>query len=340
MKNKNIIILSTVFIVVLALVVGAKAYYTNNLKAVTSNSGVITKTIEIPKGSNIKHISKILINEKLIRSNDIFTLYCKINKVEGKLKAGKYTIGSNQSVPEIVDKFILGKGEFDTIRFTIPEGYEIRQIIDKLEAQGLIERETFEREIKEANFDFSFIVDNKSIDYKLEGYLYPDTYEIFKGDSERRIIEVMLQRFDEVFTEEYKQRAKELNMNLNDVITLASIIEREAKLDSERKIISGVFYNRIKKQMMLQSCATVQYILKERKEVLLYKDLEIESPYNTYKYQGLPPGPIASPGLKSIEAALYPEKVDYLYFVANKDGSHVFTKTYKEHLNAQNKINN
>ncbi len=327
-------------IVAIALAMGGKTYYTNNLKAATSDTDAITKTIEIPKGSNIKHISKILKDEKLIRNNDVFTLYCKINKIDGKLKAGKYKINSSQSVPQIIEKLVLGKGDFDTRRFTIPEGYEIRQIIDKLEEEGLIDRDKFKKEVTEANFDFSFIADNKSVGYKLEGYLYPDTYEIFKGDSERRIIEIMLQRFNKVFNEEYRQRAKELNMSINDVITLASIIEREARLDSDRKIISGVFYNRIKKQMMLQSCATVQYILKERKEVLLYKDLEIESPYNTYKYQGLPPGPIASPGFKSIEAALYPDQVDYLYFVANKDGSHVFTKTYKEHLNAQNKINN
>ncbi len=340
MRNKNIIVLSIILIAIIALVISGKTYYTNSLKPVASGTDVITKTIEIPKGSNIKHISKILKDEKLIRNNDIFNLYCKLNKMDGKLKAGTYKISSNQSVSQIIEKLVSGKGEFDTVRFTIPEGYEIRQIIDKLEEQGLINRETFEKEIKEANFDFSFIADNQSVGYKLEGYLYPDTYEIFKGDSERRIIEIMLQRFDKVFTEEYKQRAKELNMSINDVITLASIIEREAKLDSDRKIISGVFYNRIKKQMMLQSCATVQYILKDRKEVLLYKDLEVESPYNTYKHQGLPPGPIASPGLESIQAALYPEQTDYLYFVADKDGSHVFTKTYKDHLNAQNKINN
>ena len=126
-------------------------------------------------------------------------------------------------------------------------------------------------------------------------------------------------------------------MSIDQVVTLASIIEREARLDKERKIISGVFHNRLKKKMLLQSCATVQYLLKEPKEELLYEDLEIDSPYNTYKYAGLPPGPIASPGLAAIEAALYPEDTDFLYFFALEDGSHVFTKTYNEHINTQNK---
>jgi len=147
----------------------------------------------------------------------------------------------------------------------------------------------------------------------------------------------MLSRFDTIFNDEYKKRAEELKMSIDEVITLASIIEREAKLEKDRKIISSVFHNRLKNKMLLQSCATIQYILKERKEVLLYKDLEVKSPYNTYKNPGLPPGPIASPGLKSIEAALYPDDTDYLYFFALNDGSHVFSKTFKEHIQAQNK---
>ncbi len=126
-------------------------------------------------------------------------------------------------------------------------------------------------------------------------------------------------------------------MNVKEIITLASIIEREAKLDRERPIISSVFHNRLKKNKLLQSCATVQYALGERKEDLTLKDLEIDSPYNTYKHLGLPPSPIASPGKASIEAALFPEDTDYLYFVAKGDGSHIFSKTYSEHLNAKNR---
>jgi UPF0755 protein len=242
------------------------------------------------------------------------------------------------SVEQIVNKLAAGNAEVNSKRFTIPEGFELRQIAERLESEGLVNKDEFYAAIDKSKFDYAFVKDIPNRDNKLEGYLFPDTYDVFKNATEEEIINKMLNRFDQVFTEEYRQRAKELNMSYDQVITLASIIEREAKLDKERKIISAVFHNRLKKNIKLQSCATVQYLLKEQKEVLTYKDLEVDSPYNTYKYAGLPKGPIASPGAKSIEAALYPDKVDYLYFVANKDGSHIFTKTYQEHLNAQNKI--
>jgi UPF0755 protein len=224
------------------------------------------------------------------------------------------------------------------MRFTIPEGFELRQIADRLEADGLVNKDKFYAAVKESDLDYAFLKGIPNRENKLEGYLFPDTYEVFKNATEQDIINKMLGRFDQVFTEEYRQRARELNMSLDQVITLASIIEREAKLDKERKIISAVFHNRLNKKMKLESCATVQYLLKEQKSVLTYKDLEVDSPYNTYIYAGLPKGPIASPGVESIEAALYPDKVDFLFFFATKDGSHIFSKTYQEHLNAQNKI--
>jgi UPF0755 protein len=241
-------------------------------------------------------------------------------------------------VSEIVEVIVSGKALIDTVKFTIPEGYNLNQIAEKLNSLGVVSPESIQAALKVESYKYDFIGQIPDREKKLEGYLFPDTYEIYKDTSAEAIIDKLLGRFNTVFTEEYRNRAKELNMTIDQVITLASIIEREAKLDTERKTISAVFHNRLKKNMMLQSCATVQYLFKEQKEILTYKDLEIESPYNTYKHTGLPPGPIASPGLKSIEAALYPENVDYLYFVANDDGSHVFTKTYSEHLEAQNKM--
>jgi UPF0755 protein len=170
----------------------------------------------------------------------------------------------------------------------------------------------------------------------LEGFLFPETYEMKVGASESQIAERMLSQFDKVFKDSYYERAEELGMTINEVVTLASVIEREAQLDSERARISGVFHNRINKGWKLQSCATVQYILGERKEVLSYDDIAIESPYNTYINAGLPPSPIASPGEKSIIAALYPEDTDFMFFVASgeNDGSHIFSKTLKEHEKA------
>lgn len=311
-------------------------FYSANLGAAAING--TEQEVIIPKGSGVKAISAQLEKQGIIKNANVFAIYCKLSEKSSKIKAGKYILSSSMSVEQIVNKLAAGNAEINSKRFTIPEGFELRQIADRLESEGLVNKEAFYQAINKSNFDYAFLQDIPKRDNKLEGYLFPDTYDVFKNATEEEIINKMLSRFNQVFKEEYRQRAKELNMSYDQVITLASIIEREAKLDKERKTISAVFHNRLKKNIKLQSCATVQYLLKEQKEVLTYKDLEIDSPYNTYIYAGLPKGPIASPGAKSIEAALYPDNVDYLYFVANKDGSHVFTRTYQEHLNAQNKI--
>jgi UPF0755 protein len=227
---------------------------------------------------------------------------------------------------------IIISGNDSTTRFTIPEGYDIARTIDVLESKGLINRETFLKEIAEGQFDYWFLEDAPEGENRLEGYLYPETYEIFTNATEYDIINKMLSQFGKLFTEEDYQRAQELGMTINQVITLASIIEREAVVSVDRPIISGVFYNRLKIGMPLQSCATVQYILGEQKPVLSTADTQIESPYNTYIISGLPPAPICSPGIESINAALWPTETDYLYFLAKGDGSHVFSITYQEHL--------
>ena len=168
----------------------------------------------------------------------------------------------------------------------------MRQIVDKLVQDGLIDKDRFMAALNNGTYDYVFIKDIPDRENKLEGYLFPDTYEVYKGASEEEIINKMLAKFDASYNDDLKKRAKELGMTTDEVINLASIIEREAKLDSERKTISAVFHNRLDKNIKLQSCATVQYLLKERRDVLTYKDLEIKSPYNTYMFAGLPPGPI------------------------------------------------
>ncbi|HYE84229.1 MAG TPA: endolytic transglycosylase MltG [Clostridia bacterium] len=312
-------------------------YYNSGLGAVSEQEGAAIEIV-IPKGSNVRTISKLLKEKDIIKNSLVFELYCKFNNKSDKIKAGKYSIDNSLEVPEIVEFIVSGKALIDTIKFTIPEGYNLAQIVERISSLEVVSPENIQAALGSNKYQYEFIGQIPDRENKLEGYLFPDTYEIYKDTTAETIIEKLLARFDDVFTEEYRNRAEELNMSIDQIITLASIIEREARLDTERKTISAVFHNRLKKNMLLQSCATVQYLLKEQKEVLTYKDLEIESPYNTYKHAGLPPGPIASPGLKAIEAALYPEDVDYLYFVAKDDGSHVFTKTYNEHLNAQNKL--
>jgi len=334
-RNAKRFILS-IFLLIAIAIFGVLLYYNSNLEAASVNGK--EQEVVIPKGISAKGISTLLEKQDIIKNADVFYVYGKLTQKAPKIQAGNYILSSAMTVPEIMDKLSAGKAKTDAVRFTIPEGFELRQIADRLEAEGLVDKDKFYAAVEKAEFDYTFVKAIPDRENKLEGYLFPDTYEVFKNSSEQDIIERMLNRFDKVFTEEYIKRADELNMSVDEVIILASIIEREAKLDKERKIISAVFHNRLRENIKLQSCATVQYLLKEQKEVLTYKDLEVKSPYNTYMYAGLPKGPIASPGAKSIEAALYPENVDYLYFVANNDGSHVFTKTYQEHLNAQNKI--
>ncbi|SHI91935.1 endolytic transglycosylase MltG [Lutispora thermophila] len=335
MFKKRLLALVAFFIV--NVTAASFIYYNISLKPVESVENEKIITITIPKGASSTQIGSILQENGIIRSKAVFRIYSKINKLDSKYKAGTYEVRNSMDVKGISELLLHGKGFNDIIRFTIPEGYEVRMIVDKLVELGLGEKEKYEVLLEKADFDYSFLDDINRSEGKLEGYLFPDTYEVYKSSSEKEILEKMLKRFDEVFTNTFKKRAQELNMSIDEVVTLASIIEREAKIDEDRKIISSVFHNRLKNNMYLQSCATIQYILKDRKEVLLYKDLEIESPYNTYKNPGLPPGPIASPGLKSIEAALYPADTEYLYFFAKDDGSHVFSKSFKEHLQLQSK---
>lgn len=314
--------------------------YNNDLKPKSKEKNKEVIRIELPLGSSVESISKQLEQKGVIKSGLAFRIYSKLEGLEDKYKAGIYYLDSGMDIEEITNLIQHGKGFKEIVKFTIPEGYEVRMIVDRLVEFGLGEKDRFFDVINNYPFDYDFLQNISNNTVPLEGYLFPDTYEVYKEAKEEEIIEKMLERFDNIFIDDYKKRASELNMSVNEIVTLASIIEREAKADEERKVVSSVFHNRLNINMMLRSCATVQYVLKERKEVLLYKDLEVESPYNTYKNLGLPPGPIASPGIKSIEAALYPDDTDYLYFVANKDGTHFFSKTLNEHLEAQKRINN
>ena len=286
--------------------------------------------VNITNGTSTEQIGAILLKSGIIGDENVFVMKAKLDNNDGKFKAGNYRFSPSMSMDEIMA--LLLKGEEDTLRFTIPEGYDIKKTITVLSKDNLIDPDAFRNEISSGKFDYRFLSDLPSGENRLEGYLFPETYEVFANASEHAIIDKMLSQFNKVFTDKYYARAKELGMSVNEVITLASIIEREAAVESDRPVIAGVFYNRLKAGMPLQSCATVQYILGDQKAVLSIADTKIQSPYNTYLNKGLPPGPICSPGLASIKAALWPTKSDYLYFLAKGDGTHVFAKTYAEHL--------
>lgn len=294
--------------------------------------------IVIPPSSSTDSIGAILEKNSLIKNSILFKYMVKTKEVGSRLKAGEYTLSTGMDLESIVDRLVKGTKNNDTTRFTIPEGYEIRQMAEKLANEGIVDKDVFLNLVSDkSNFEekYSFLKElNKN--QSLEGFLFPSTYEIYKDASEEEIIEKMLTQFQKIYENEIKVNMDEFDLDLNEIITLASIIEREGKLDKERPIMSAVFHNRLKKGMMLQSCATVQYVLGERKEVLSTKDTQIESPFNTYINSGLPPAPIASAGEASLVASVNPADVDYLFFVlTGEDGSHTFSKTYDEHLKAK-----
>lgn len=287
---------------------------------------------EVPSGASTSGIGKALEEQGLIQNTNAFKVKSKELGVDGKMKAGTYKLSKSMDLETIINKLVDGETYVETVRFTIPEGYEVRQIIEKLTAENIINADEFKRVLLEEPFDYAFL-EGVDRSYMLEGYLFPDTYEIPMGMSEKNIVQMMLNQFDKEFKAEYYTRAEELGMSVRDVVTLAAIIEREARVDEEFELVSSVFHNRIDIGMPLQSCATVQYILKERKDRLTYDDIAIESPFNTYLEKGLTPEPIASPGARAIEAALYPAETKYLYFVTTEknDGSHYFNETLAGH---------
>jgi UPF0755 protein len=258
-------------------------------------------------------------------------MFVRIRRLAEQIKAGEYRIESSYRTTDIVR--VLKTGAVLTQKFTIPEGFHMRQIAEVLDDSGIVDGDLF----LEACHDTS-IIDRYGIPFlNVEGYLYPDTYIVAKGLSPEQIITIMVERFFDVV--ETIPAAQYSDEELGELIIIASLVEREAKIGNERPVIAAVFYNRLAEEKRLESCATVQYILGKTKERLLFSDLKVKSPYNTYLNGGLPPGPIASPGVESIRAAMYPADVDYMFFVSKRDGSHHFSTTYGEHLKAIEKYN-
>lgn len=295
--------------------------------------------ITIPKGAYLSNIAKILYDNGIIKYYDEFVNFAKNSGNSKKYKFGVFSLNKDMSYKELDLKLQENVPAVGSIKVTIPEGYELRQIISLLESKNIGKSSNYTSSILNDTFNYWFLKDIEKSDVYLEGYLFPSTYTFTKDMTEKNILDIMLEKFNSIYSDKMKSRAKDLNMSTNEIITLASIVEREAGNDTERDIVSSVFYNRLnsKNYPYLESCATVQYILKERKAVLSIADTRIDSPYNTYINSGLPPHPIASPGLKSINATLYPAKTDYLFFVLGKDGNHIFSKTYAEHLDAKNR---
>lgn len=333
MKKIKLLVV-VVLVVVLFNGCGIKASLTEPVDP--NNTAEVLFTV--PSGASTTKIASLLKEQNLIKSENGFKFLSKDLESDGKMKAGDYMISPSMSGKDIIEKLVSGDIYIETVTFTIPEGYEVRQIVADLTEQGLIDSDAFYNALKTEYFENDFL---QEVDraFNLEGFLFPDTYEIKVGATEKEIIQLMLNRFERFLTEEVRGQISANGLTLNQFVTMASIVEREAQLEEERGKVASVFYNRIAKNMKFQSCATVQYVLGERKDVLSYADIEIDSPYNTYRYAGLTPSPIANPGEASLMAALYPEDTDYLYFrrSVKNDGSQVFSKTLREHEAAKNK---
>lgn len=282
-------------------------------------NSTIQKIINIPSGTNAKEIVHILEKNEIIRKNNyLFIILIKLSKLEDKLKFGEYNLSPSLNMLQILNK--LARGEIVVYKITIPEGYTSIQIAELLDKKEIVEKESFLKLVKYGEKSW-------------EGYLFPDTYEVPKKYGAENMFKLMLSNFEQVAVDnKLINKAEQTGFTMDEIITLASIIEKEAKFAEEKRQISSVFHNRLKSGMKLQSCATIQYILGKPKEKLEESDLEIESPYNTYLYKGLPPGPICNPGIDSIIAALEPANEDYLYFILGDNGRHIFSKTYEEHL--------
>lgn len=325
MKKFSIILLVLVVISVIGI------FYLPNYLSVSSIDD--PTEIEVPKGASLSYVSDILYTKGVIKSKLWFKYQAKANNVDRNIKPGAYVIEPSMTLMDIFQ--LLQKGELaQQIILTVPEGFTLYQIAQRVESLGFGTADEFIDNTKEYFREKGFSFDTKNLFYELEGYLYPDTYYFNVSQTSKDVVARMAKQMEEIFTEEYKIRAKELNLSIHEVLTIASLIEREAYHDQEMNTISGVIYNRVKKKMLLQIDATVIYAIgggKEHISRVLYAHLESKNPFNTYKHNGFPPGPIAAPGKKAIQAALYPESHDFIYYVLGDNG-HIFSKTYNEHL--------
>ena len=332
---RKVILLATLFLLVIGLifVISYKKVIDKPL-----NSSEATILIEVKQGEGFNDILNKLDKENKLSNKFLIKVKLAIDKKNIDLTEGTYEIGTNSTLEEFINSLENGTNGKGLIKLTIPEGYSIEDIANVVEEKDICSKDEFLKAVK--NYELpNFVKANDKKRYNLEGFLYPDTYLIEKGSDANYIIKIMLNRFGEIL----KQVKDETKVDIKDddvekIINIASMIEKEARVQRDRPLISSVIYNRLEKDMKLQLDAAVIYGLGYHVDVVLNKHLEIDSPYNIYKYKGLPVGPISNPGIDSIKAALLPEKTDYLYYILQKDGSHYFTNNYDDFLKKKKEL--
>lgn len=319
--SKKRLILALVGLLLVALVI----FVINTALFLTrpAQKGGQEQVLVVKEGWTLREVAEALQKRGIITNKVLFTSWARVKGYGRRLRAGEYRLGPDMSPIRIMEK--LARGEILTHHVTIPEGFTMEQIAELLEKKGIVDKQKF-----------LALTDNKALvrsygfsGSSLEGYLYPDTYLFARGSSAKTVVSTMVHRFKTVIAP-LRARMEAVGMSLKEVVTLASMVEKETGLSKERPLIAGVFLNRLKRGMRLASDPTVIYGIKDFDGNLTRKDLEEKTPYNTYVNYGLPSGPIANPGLDSIRAVLYPAKTDYLYFVSKNNGSHQFSRTLAE----------
>ena len=313
-KNKKRFVLVLFFLLLIILLSCISVLYFIKYQIVSPlDINGVESTFIIEKGDGLKMIASNLEKEGIIRNKIWFNFYVLYNGQAAHLQAGEYSLGSNLNIIQISERVLNGGIISGEIEITIPEGFNLNQIDARLAEAGLIEQGEISKQSH------------------LEGYLFPDTYKFNVKMELDDIINKMKDNFNQKLSSKLKEGIKNQNKSIEEIIIMASLIEKEVSVDKDRKIVSGVFWNRLNINYPLQSCATIAYALGEDKWIYSVEDTKVESPYNTYKNIGLPPGPICNPGLPAIEAAIYPEYTDYYFFLSKPDGETVFSSTFEEH---------
>ena len=314
---------TNVFILVGILFVACSYFFIQLLVPLPTENKTIE--VQIPPGTTFWQALEIFSREGLLRDKNILLLFGRISGIDRKIRAGYYSVSGSVSPLDIFK--MLKEGRIIEYDITVLEGDSLLEIGDKLSSKGIISQDDFKQLASDEEFLYSYDIDAPSI----EGYIFPDTYKVAKGMDPKDALGVMINRMRVKFTPDLCERASEIGFSEKETLTLASIIEKESATDEERFLISAVFHNRLRKGIPLQADPTAIYGIKSSKEKITASDLRKKTKYNTYVIRGLPPGPIASPGIRSIEAALYPADVPYVYFVSNNDGTHHFSVTAEEH---------
>ena len=284
--------------------------------------------VTIPPGATVGVAADSLAKAQVIGAPRLFRLYARLTKRDRNLKPGTYLLQRDASWNSVLTSLVEGRGIVFTV--TIPEGFQVATMAPILERELSVPPDSLVVAARDSTLRSRLRVPTPT----LEGYLFPETYVFPDGATARDVVRTMVREFERRWKPEWDVRVIALKMSRHEIMTLASIIEKEARVATERPVISAVYHNRLRRGMLLQADPTVLYALGRHVDRVLYRHLRVDSPYNTYRYAGLPPGPIASPGLASIEAALYPAEVPYLYFVAHPDGHHEFRRTLREHNEA------